>query len=315
MRCYPGETRRKDVGFPMWELNRDGRPNSGPAELSVCSCQVPNLDHFKTSRRTDSLDGTVGWSLSGMASDAGRRLPGAAAVVLHAAPRRVSAMGVVPAAIRPPPNPRRAPTRTTTSHQNREATRQKADARGSFPCILPDTIPPPAPSRTREAMQWHNLCVYMLHNCSKLQELIRHGIRLHVGRQRHPSPGAEAAGIDSTRLQVATCCNLPTLLSHSSYQPDSVAAFRSDLLRICSHPFLKPHHGEPCGSATYESTFKGCRGCRLNSWSQALSAWQISMGFRGILGGAFHSDSDCGVPCAMVANVAACMLHMKHVRA
>eukprot|EP00955_Chlamydomonas_euryale_P001483 16935-Chlamydomonas_euryale.AAC.1 len=58
--------------------------------------------------------------------------------------------------------------------------------------------------------------------------------------------------------------------------------------------------------ATSEGTSQGCRGSRQKSWSQALSAWQFSMGFKGILWDPFHSDSDCGVPCSMVANGATC---------
>eukprot|EP00955_Chlamydomonas_euryale_P104467 365569-Chlamydomonas_euryale.AAC.20 len=34
---------------------------------------------------------------------------------------------------------------------------------------------------------------------------------------------------------------------------------------------------------TSEGTSQGCHGSRLKSWSQALSAWQFTMGFRGIL--------------------------------
>eukprot|EP00955_Chlamydomonas_euryale_P028426 299447-Chlamydomonas_euryale.AAC.3 len=58
--------------------------------------------------------------------------------------------------------------------------------------------------------------------------------------------------------------------------------------------------------ATSGGTSQGCRDSSLKSWSQALSAWQFIVGFRGILWGPFHSNSDCWVPCAMVANAATC---------
>eukprot|EP00955_Chlamydomonas_euryale_P109768 365952-Chlamydomonas_euryale.AAC.9 len=58
--------------------------------------------------------------------------------------------------------------------------------------------------------------------------------------------------------------------------------------------------------ATSEGTFQGCRGSGLKSRGQALNALQFRMGFIGGLWGPLHSDSDCGVPCAMVANGARC---------
>eukprot|EP00955_Chlamydomonas_euryale_P052796 355279-Chlamydomonas_euryale.AAC.7 len=58
--------------------------------------------------------------------------------------------------------------------------------------------------------------------------------------------------------------------------------------------------------ATSQDTFQGRHGSRLQSWSQALSAWQLCVGFRKSLWGPFKPDADCGVPCAMDAKGATC---------